>query len=193
MSLLYELFPKVRAELLRLLFADIQTEIYVRELERRSGLNVKTLQSEMDRLLKADLVLSRKDGNRRYFRANERHPLFVDLQQIVRKTAGLRDVLFNSLKDVAGIDVAFVFGSVASGKEKAGSDLDLLVIGDTTLRSLAPALRNAGAALGRELNPVLFTATEFRKQKRKNALLLDILPKPKLFVIGGAHELERLG
>ena len=193
MSLLTILFPQVRAEVLRLLFADADREVHVRDLERQSGLNVKTVQDELGKLTQADLVTNRRDGNRRYYRANASHPLFVDLQQIVLKTAGLRDVLSNALAPVKGIEVAFVFGSLASGSGKAASDVDLLVIGDAGLRTLAPVLRKASEALGREINPVTMSAAEFKKGRTKHPLLVDILAKPKLFVKGGADELGRLG
>ncbi len=193
MSLLHQLFPQVRAELLRLLFADGGRERHGRDLARQSGLNVKTVQDELGKLGKADLVISRRDGNRRYYRANASHPLFADLQQIVLKTAGLRDVLAAALKGVKGIKVAFVFGSLATGSGKAASDVDLLVIGDVGLRALAPALRKAGESLGREINPVTMTAAEYAKGRKKHPLLLDIAEKKKLFILGGADELEHLG
>ena len=193
MSLLTLLFPQVRAEVLRLLFADAAREVHVRDLERQSGLNVKTVQDELGKLTQADLVTSRRDGNRRYYRANASHPLFVDLQQVVLKTAGLRDVLVQALAGVKGIEVALVFGSLAAGAGKAASDVDLLVIGSAGLRTLAPALRKAGEALGREINPVSMTTAEFVKGRAKNPLLVDVLGKPKLFIKGGDDELGRLG
>ena len=193
MSLLHQLFPQVRAEVLRLLFADSGREVHVRDLERQSGLNVKTVQDELGKMSKADLVTSRRDGNRRYYRANASHPLFVDLQQLVLKTSGLRDVLAEALKGVKGIEVALIFGSLAAGSGKAASDVDLLVIGDAGLRALAPGLRRASERIGREINPVTMTATEYAKGRKKHPLLLDIAGKEKLFIKGGADELERLG
>lgn len=193
MKLLHLLFPQVRAEVLRLLFGDAGRELHGRDLARQSGLNVKTVQDELEKLSRADLVTSRRDGNRRYFRANASHPLFVDLQQLVLKTAGLREVLAGALGSVDGIEVAFVFGSLASGPGKAASDVDLLVIGDAGLRRLAGPLRTAGQVLGREINPVTMTAAEFRRGRKKNPFLVDVLGKPKLFVKGGPDELERLG
>ena len=193
MSLLQLLFPQVRAEVLRLLFADAQREVHGRDLARQSGLNVKTVQDELGKLSQADLVTSRRDGNRRYYRANASHPLFTNLQQLVLKTSGLRDVLAEVLKRVKGIEVAFVFGSLAAGSGKAASDVDLLVIGDTGLRALAPGLRRASESIGREINPITMTVAEYAKGKNKHPLLLDLADKEKLFIIGGADELERLG
>ena len=192
-NLLPVLFPQVRAEVLRLLFADAAREVHLRDLTRQSGLGLGTVQGELEKLGAADLITSRRDGNRRYFRANASHPLFVDLQQIVLKTAGLREVLAGALAPICGVEVAFVFGSLASSPGKAASDVDLLVIGDAGLRKLAGPLRSAGQELGREINPVTMTAAEFKKGRTKNPLLVDVLKKPKLFVKGGADELKRLG
>lgn len=192
MGLLTVLFPKVRAEVLRLLFADSETELHLRELTRRSGLSLGTLQTELANLLAADLVLSRRDGNRRYFRANPAHPLFVDLRQLVLKTSGLRDVLVEALQGVKGIEVAFVFGSLAAGSGRAGSDVDLMVLGSAGLRALAPRLRAASDQLGREINPVTMTTEEFARQRRTSAFLADVLAKEKLFVKAGPDELARL-
>ena len=193
MSLLSILFPQVRAEVLRLLFADGNRELHLRDLTRQSGLTLGTMQGELAKLSAADLVTSVRDGNRRYYRANARHPLFRDLQQLVLKTAGLRDVLAEALRGIKGVEIAFVFGSLAGGTGKSASDVDLLVIGGAGLRELAPRLRQAGEQLGREINPVTMTAAEFAKGRKKNPFLTDVLAKEKLFVKGEADELERLG
>lgn len=193
MNLLTLLFPRVRAEILRLLFAVEGRELHLRDLTRQSGLSLKTVQDEFAKLSAADIVTSRRDGNRRYYRANANHPLYPDLRQIVLKTSGLRDVLVATLRGLKGVEIAFVFGSLAGGPGRAASDVDLLVIGDTGLRALAPRLRRAAEKLGREINPVTMTAAEYAKGRQKHPLLLDLADKEKLFIIGGPLELERLG
>lgn len=193
MKLLEILFPHVRAEVLRLLFADEGRELHLRELTRQSGLSLGTLQTEVKKLCAADLLLSRRDGNRRCFRANAAHPLFTDLRQLVLKTAGLREVLAEALRNLPGVEAAFVFGSLAAGAGKAGSDVDLMIIGDAGLRALAPRLRRATEQLGREINPVTMTAAEFARDRAKKPLLRDVLAKEKLFIKGNSDELARLG
>jgi predicted nucleotidyltransferase len=192
MSLLAILFPQVRAELLRLLFADDTRELHLRELVRQSGLTLGTVQTEMEKLLSAGLLLDRRDGNRRYVRANAAHPLFSDLHNLVLKTSGLRDVLAEALTGLDGVRLALVFGSVAAGTAKADSDIDLLVIGDVGLRALAPRLRPVAERLGREINPVTMSAATFARERDTKPLLVDLLAKPKLFIKGDERELERL-
>lgn len=192
MSLLEVIFPHVRAEILRLLFAEEGRELHLRELTRQSGLTLGTLQTEVEKLCSADLLLSRRDGNRRYFQANAEHPLFADLRQLVLKTSGLREVMVEALRGLASVELAFVFGSLASGTGKAGSDVDLLVIGEVGLRALAPRLRKASEQLGREINPVTMTAAEFARGRINNPFLGDVLAKEKLWIKGSADELARL-
>jgi predicted nucleotidyltransferase len=192
MSLLAILFPQVRAELLRLLFADDSRELHLRELVRQSGLTLGTVQTEMEKLLSAGLLLDRRDGNRRYVRANAAHPLFSDLHNLVLKTSGLRDVLAEALTGLDGVRVALVFGSVAAGTAKPDSDVDLLVVGDIGLRALAPRLRPASEKLGREINPMVMSPADFARERVTKPLLVDLLAKPKLFIKGDERELERL-
>src|ERR1035437_6571153 len=106
-KLLSILFPQVRAEVLRLLFAEASREVHLRDLTRQSGLGLGTMQGELEKLSGADLVTSRRDGNRRYYRANASHPLFSSLQQLVLRTSGLRDVLAEALHGLKDVKVAF--------------------------------------------------------------------------------------
>jgi uncharacterized protein len=192
MSLLTLLFPQVRAEVLRLLFADGSRELHLRELVRQSGLTLGTVQTEVEKLLAAGLLQDSRDGNRRYVRANPAHPLFPDLRNLVLKTAGLRDVLTEALDGLRGVRIALVFGSVAAGAAKPDSDVDLLVIGDIGLRALSPRLRLASERLGREINPVTMGVAEFVRERHTKPLLVDLLAKEMIFIQGDARELERL-
>ncbi|GAB5562625.1 MAG: hypothetical protein SynsKO_42720 [Synoicihabitans sp.] len=193
LSLLLTLFPKARAELLRILFAEEGRTFHLRELARLSGLTVGTLQVEVQKLCEAELLLSSRDGNRRYLKANAEHPVFNELHHLVIKTSGLRDVLFNALQDVAGIEAVFVFGSAAAGTSKANSDVDLMVIGKIGLRNISPLLRKASNKLEREINPVVYSSKEFIAKRSQNSFIQDVLNKPKLFIVGTEHELAGLG
>ena len=89
MNLIEQLFPKARAELLRLLFVDPERSLHLRDLARLSGLAVGTIQREVGNLRAAGLIVERRDGNRLYFRANTQHPIYPDLRGIALKTTGL--------------------------------------------------------------------------------------------------------
>lgn len=91
-SLLHSLFPKVRAEVLRLLFTNPRQELYGREIARLSFLAVHTVQDELGKMSRAEVVVSRRSGKYRYYRANSKHPLYVTLRRLVIKGGALGKV-----------------------------------------------------------------------------------------------------
>ena len=183
---------KTCAEILRVLFDGTQKEHYLRDLERLTSCSLTPLQKEIKSLVEMDLVLPRKDGNRIYYRANSDHPLYLDLKSIVEKTTGITFLLKNCLEDKR-IDFAFIFGSFGKGEEKAQSDIDLLVIGDISMRELSKLLSGLQEKIGRDINPHIYRKTEFiSKVKKKDHFILNIMKSPKKGVIGNMNELKGL-
>ena len=172
----------------RILFGPGSDRLYLREIQRRSGLSVRTVQNELRNLEELGLLSRAEDGNRVYYAANRAHPLYEDIRSIVRKTAGLADVLREALEG-PGIAWAFVFGSVARGEESAESDIDLMVVGDIGLRQVVKRLQGTGERLGREVNPHAFTQAELlKRRKAKDPFITRVLAAPKLFVTGDEDE-----
>ena len=187
------LSSRARAEVFRLLFGISAEEFHVREIERRSGLAVRTVSQELKKLEDMDLVAARRDGNRLYYSANRDHPLYNDIRNMVMKTIGLAQILSGALAG-APISIAFVFGSVASGGEDAQSDVDLMVIGGTGLREVSRLLAGVSEQIGREVNPHVMSAEEFKERLRaEDHFLRRVIDSPKLFVVGDDDELARLG
>lgn len=193
MSFLTDIFAsRARAEILRLLFGLYEQEIHVREIERRTGLNIRTIRQELEKLHRLDLVTARKDSNRLYYRANVEHPIYTDLRNIVLKTSGLVEVLKEALGS-EGIRVAFVFGSLARADANARSDVDLMVVGDIGLRSLTSKLSGVSERIGREINPHVMTMVEFKKRRQTDEhFLSDVLESPKLFLVGSEDVLRTM-
>jgi hypothetical protein len=184
---------EIRAEMLRLILGVRQCEMYRAEIIGRTDFAQRSVEEELEKLVRLELLTTTKDGNRRYYAHNRAHLLYPELHAIVLKTSRLRDVLAEALP-ARKITVAFVFGSVAAASERAESDLDLMIVGDVTHRSVASGLRAAGERIGREINPHFFPAEEFRRRfAAGNHFLSDMMAKPKLFIVGVEHELGALG
>lgn len=194
MNILAEILSsKIRAEIFRLLFGTIAEELHMREIERRSGYAIGTIQTELKKLLRLDLVKKRKDGNRLYYRANKGHPLYPDIRSLVLKTIGLVDIFKNALREDSDISIAFVFGSIALHEETAGSDVDLMVIGKLGLRKLTSMLSGVPEQIGREINPYVLSVNEFVKRKTKREhFITQVLEAPKIFIIGSANDLKAM-
>jgi DNA-binding transcriptional ArsR family regulator len=190
------LFGSTRREVLALLLGRPDQRFYLREILRAAGGGSGAVQRELKQLVDAGLVEREKQGRQVYFSANRQAAIFPELQAIIEKTAGAVDVLRAYLAPLlrAGrIEVAFVYGSVASGKQTARSDVDLVVVGDVSLAQLIPVLRAAEARLRREVNASVYPVTEFRdKARRGTPFLRRIMAGPKLFVAGDDRVLGRL-
>lgn len=191
-SLAYLLSSSIRAEISRLLFSSDQEEVYLRELSRRTGHAFSAVQRELGRLHEQGLVLKRVDGNRTYFKANKSHPFFPELCGLVRKSSGMPEFLQHALTGL-GIKAAFVFGSIAAGTEKVGSDVDLMIIGDVSLKDITSKLSRVSESIGREINPYVVGPSEYTKRLRsKDHFLTTVSKGPKLHIIGGENELTGL-
>jgi predicted nucleotidyltransferase len=194
MCALADLFPNTRAEILRLLFGDDRKEAHLRDLARHASLSPAAIQRELSSLTALDLVIPRRDGNRLYFSANTAHPLYPEIRAIVLKTSGIVPTLQNALASLAGVDLAFIFGSVASGSLRSSSDVDLLVIGTTGLRQISAALSGISGSLNREINPSCLTPAEWSDKLRRNdAFALRVSAEPKLWLKGGPDALAAMG
>lgn len=186
------LFPnQYRRKVLAWLLMHPQDWVHLRELARLTGASPGTLKKELDALTAAGLLESRKVGNQTQFSANTQHPVYPELSGLIRKTTGLHDVLASALQPLGEqVEVAFVYGSVASATETTHSDVDVLVIGDVRFGQVVNALYDAQTVLGREINPKVMTREEWQaKQHEGNTFVTELLKKPKLFVVGTEHDL----
>jgi len=193
MSLLAEILSsKIRAEIFRLLFGINDNALYMRDIERRSGFAIGTIQGELKKLSNLDLVFKKIDGNRTYYSANKNHPLYEDIHNLVLKTTGLVDVLRNAL-NTEKIKFAFVFGSFARGEENAESDIDLMVIGNLGLRDVTRLLSDTEGKILREINPHVYSENEFsKKYKQQDHFVSQVVAGPKIFIIGREDELKKM-
>lgn len=190
------LFGSVRREVLALLLGRPEERFYLREIVRTVGSGSGAVQRELAQLTDAELVVREVSGRQVYFSANREAPIYEELRAIIEKTAGVADVLRAKLSELVRsgrVDVAFVYGSVARGAQRSRSDIDLLVIGAAQLPELVPPLRDAEGTLGREINVSAFPVAEWRARlDDPSAFMRRVIDGPKMFVIGGVHELERL-
>ena len=188
------LLPEYRRRVLELLLLRPDEALHGREIARRTGLAAGTITRELTKLAEVGLLRRERRGNQQIYSADTTCPVFTELAGILRKTSGVADVLAQALAPVAPkLRAAFVFGSVAQGSETAGSDIDLMLIGDIGFAQVLELLYPTQAELGREVNPKVFSPGEFAAKSAAEPFLRDVLAKPKIFLIGNEHDLAELG
>lgn len=166
----------------------------MREIAEHANLGVGGLQRELARLVNAGILLRTRRGRNVHYQAARECPIHDELLGIFRKTLGVVGVIRQALEGLReGIVVAFVFGSVARGEEREGSDVDLMVVGEIRFEEVVGAVRPVEASLGREVNPSVFGEREFREKLREgNHFLRAVSREKKLFVMGGEDDLAGL-
>jgi DNA-binding transcriptional ArsR family regulator len=193
MNLLAKLFSsKVRAEVFRLLFRADAKPLHLREIQRQAGMAVGTIQQELAKLEQLGLIQRRVDGNRVYFNANVSHPLASELRGLVDKTVGVVALLGTALASER-VRWIFVFGSMATGQARPESDIDVMIVGDVTLRVVARSLSEVVPQLGREVNPCCMSFNEFLDRRKKNDhFITTVLNGPRLWIKGNDDELNAM-
>jgi uncharacterized protein len=170
------LFSGSRRSILALFYGHADEQFYLREITRRAGTGIGATQRELRQLTDAGLIQSVRRGHQVYYQANRKNPIFTEVKSILAKNGRNprhSSRALTSLRD--RIRLAFVYGSIAQGEEKASSDVDLMVVGETSFSDVVSALAKIETKLGREVNPTVYGPQEFReKLAAKNHFLLVV-------------------
>jgi len=166
----------------------------LRDIVRRTGCAVSAVRRELTGLANAEIIIKTDSGNRTYYEANTACQIFPELSGLLRKTAGLTDVLQKSLNPLSKkIKVAFIFGSFAANSARTASDVDLMVVGSCSFGKVVETLATVQNRLGREVNPSVYPVDEFKKKVvADNHFLKTVITGPKIFLIGDEDELAKL-
>lgn len=187
------LLSPTRQGVLTALFLRPEKEWYLSELATSLGTGPSSLQREVDALVRVGVLGKRVDGRRTYIKANEDSPIFPELRGLVEKTSGIVPMLQDAIKGSKGLKIGFIYGSLARGEESAVSDVDVMLLGNVSTMELSPRLRAVEAAVGRQINPTVFSLDEFaRKITEKNHFLRTVLHNKKIMLVGIEDELEEI-
>jgi len=187
------LFGRTRGALLAILYGHIGESYYLRQLARLTGIALGPIQRELRQLVDAGLVTRNSLGTNILYSANQTSPVFAEMRSLVVKTVGVGNVLLAALQPLQpNITLAFVYGSVARSRQTERSDVDLMIVGKVHFDDVLQALSDAQKTLNREINPTVYTVSEFKSKMRTN-FLKTVLGGQKLFIIGDPNVLGKLG
>ena len=188
LSLSDALFTATQQKVLGLLYGKPDQSFYANEIARWAQVGKGSLMRELDRLHRAGVLTLNRQGNQTHYQANPDCPIYGDLLGIVRKTFGIGDQLRTVLAPLAGKLVwAFVYGSIAKGSDHAGSDIDLMLIGENLgYGDLVERLLPVEERLGRSINPTIYTPADWlAKRAAGNSFVLRVSEQDKINLIGG--------
>jgi predicted nucleotidyltransferase len=193
-SLAVHLLGQTRSAVLGTLLLRPEAALHVRELARVTGSSPGSLHRELAALTALGLLKREAIGRQVHYRADRDSPVYTELSGLLRKTAGLADVLRGALAPLLkSITLAFVYGSMASGNARAFSDVDVMVLGDASFAALVNALAPTQALLAREVNVTPMRPAEFAGKLRSgDGFALSVMSREKIWLIGTDHDLAEL-
>ena len=193
-SIAHHLLGQTRSSVLSALFLHPDESLHVRELARVTSASPGSLHRELRALSDLGLLLRQEVGHQVHYQANPQCPVFAELAGLLRKTAGVADVLREALVPLSkGVTLAFIYGSVAAGTERPGSDVDVMLLGSAGFADVALAFAEVQAMLGREVNPTPMSMQDFsRKFAEGDGFARSVAKGPKIWLMGGEDDFAKL-
>ena len=179
----------LRVKVLSHFFFHPGEDFYIRNLASVLTEPPGTLARELTHLEKAGILKHRMIGKQKHFSLQKDSPIVFDLMNIFLKTSGAGAELKAAFEKISGVELAFIYGSYASGEALATSDIDLMIIGEATDREAAPVVSRVERRLGREINYTIYTRSEAEKRLgQKGDFVNEVLSGPRIILLGRADD-----
>ena len=163
---------KTRIKLLLKFFLNAQTRSYLRSLETEFGESTNSIRVELNRLETAGLLATTTEGNKKMFFANIRHPLFGDINNILKKFVGIDQIIEQITSQIGDLQAAYLTGDFAIGKDS--QIIDLALVGEHLDRVFIETLvEKAERFISRRIKYIILSRDEMsRFFKDKPALII---------------------
>ena len=152
---------KTRIKLLLKFFINPGTKAYLRELAKEFGESTNSVRLELNRLTKANLLVSQNCGRTILYNANTDHTLFRDIRNIALKYVGIDRIATNMVQSLGKVQSAYIIGDYARGKDSG--IIDLLLIGEINNEILQRLIEKTEKLINRKIRPMILTKKEFKK------------------------------
>jgi len=166
---------QTRIRLLLKFFLNPKTTGYLRQLAKEFGESTNSIRVELNKLTDAQMLSSATEGRNKIYNANLAHPLFEDIRNLVLKSTGIDKVISDIIKKLGAVELAFIRGDYAVGKDSGL--IDLVLVGEKINRQELERVRiKTEKLINRKINVLILTKKEHNKLK-------ETLESDKLFIL----------
>ncbi len=150
---------ETRIKLLKKFFLNSSTRAHLRGLETEFGESTNAIRIELNRFEEAGLLNSLRDGNKKIFQANDKHPLYNDIHNIILKETGIDRVIEKVIHRLGNLLCVYLTGDFARGKDS--QVIELILVGEGIDREyLARKVVQAEELVGRKVSYIVLTPVE---------------------------------
>ena len=169
---------KMRVKILMRLFLNTDSRSHLRELAHDFDASPGHIRSELMQLSAAGLLASEKDGRQVQYRADRSHPLFPELQSMVRKALGMDRILDSIVARLGQLQAAYLTGDYAEGRDTGV--IDLVLVGEIDRHALSDLTAKTERYIDRRIRTLILSEEEFERMAHGDAL------KPRLELWGAS-------
>ena len=153
-------------------FINSASTAYLRGMAEEFGESTNAVRHELNNLSKAGYLLSYEDGRTIKYKANTSHPLYNEVKNLVHKYLGIDKIIDNVLSRLGDLQLAFIVGDYAQGRDSG--TIELTLVGDINKTYLARLIEKAKKLLHRNIKAKVIDRDAFENSKDEfeNALLI---------------------
>ena len=151
---------KTRIKLLLKFFLNPGNSAYLRGLENEFGESSNAIRLELNRLEDANMLKTEVRGNKKVFSVNQEHPLYEEINSIVRKYFGLDVIVEWIAKRLGNLEAVYLTGDIAHGKDVGL--IDLILVGDIDQQYLLTLIEKAEKLIKRKIRYLIYSEEEFK-------------------------------
>jgi hypothetical protein len=166
---------KTRIKLLLKFFLNSKTSSYLRNLESEFGESTNSIRLELNKFEEAGLLKTSTSGNKKVFKANTKHPMFSDIQNILMKYTGLDKIVEQVIGRLGNVEAVYLVGDLAKGLDSLV--IDLVIIGEIDKTYLLELTEKVEKMIRKKIRYIIFTVNEFEAQGK------SLLQQPFLSIL----------
>ncbi len=129
---------KTRIKLLLKFFSHANSG-YLRSLAKEFDESTNSVRVELNRLADAGLLVAEEEGKTKVYKANQGHPFFQEIKNMVSKFLGLDDLMERIVKRMGEVEKAYIIGDYAQGIDSG--TVQMILIGKNLDRDYLDFIR----------------------------------------------------
>ncbi|MCB0698141.1 MAG: winged helix-turn-helix transcriptional regulator [Chitinophagaceae bacterium] len=156
---------RTRIKLLLRLFLNPDTTAYLRGLADEFDESTNSVRVELNRFEEADMLVSENKGNKKIYKANDKHPLFRDIHNILLKYIGVDRIIGVIIERMGKLEKMYLTGDYAIGRDTG--IIDLAFVGEIDKSYIMEMVTKAENMINKKVRFIIYKSEEWSEKRLK--------------------------
>ncbi len=149
---------KTKIKLLLKFFLNSNNTAYLRNLETEFGESTNAIRLELNKFEESGLLNSYSESNKKIFKANTKHPLYPEINSIIRKYIGIDKIIDSIVSRLGEPDHVWLVGNLARGLNS--DTIELKISGNVDKDYLEELVQKVEQTINKKLKIELLSEVE---------------------------------